>query len=138
MSDQGIWSDTPTFHNTLVVGSSPTSFHHAFARFRFPEIENRVAETLWIPCVGGSGVTYRLTSADGISSFLAGGREHCTALALTSFIGATTVWSLRLGWSATTTLRLDVASLSSGCLDLNVSSYSPGGSREGTMTNCPE
>src|SRR3977135_2956982 len=25
VSDQGSWSDTPAFHNTLVVGSSPTS-----------------------------------------------------------------------------------------------------------------
>jgi len=25
VSDKVSWSDTPTFHNTLVVGSSPTS-----------------------------------------------------------------------------------------------------------------
>jgi tetratricopeptide (TPR) repeat protein len=31
-------------------------------------------------------------------------------------------WFLRLGWSTTTTLWLDVACLPSGCLDLNVSS----------------
>src|SRR5450759_5257896 len=40
--------------------------------------------------------------------------------------------------SATTTFCLDVACLPSACLDLNVSSYSPRGSRGGVMTNCPD
>src|SRR3954453_12537918 len=41
MSDKVSWSDTPTFHNTLVVGSSPTSSTTAFARnWRIPAFED--------------------------------------------------------------------------------------------------
>src|SRR5258705_5554573 len=35
VSDKVSWSDTPTFHNTLVVGSSPTSSTTNIAQARF-------------------------------------------------------------------------------------------------------
>jgi hypothetical protein len=56
---RGVISTLQSQCHLYIAPTESDQLHHAFARFRFPEIENRVAETLWIPCVGGSGVTLR-------------------------------------------------------------------------------
>ena len=70
---------------------------------------------------GGRFDVFRLDGDTGI--LLIGTRRRWTILGWTAIgsclsIGA----SPTFGWSVTTTLRLEVASLPSGCLDLNVSS----------------
>ena len=57
MFDKVSWSDTPTFHNTLVVGSSPTSSttHSRYRRIPALEIQGNYDLMWWISVGLGVG-----------------------------------------------------------------------------------